>query len=178
MGYKPKVLEKDKFQYYPLGEALKNNAKTKTEKIVKKDKGDKHLVYNQQHIFAKFKDISDFKEISLDSMHKRLNDFHKKCIKLKGVNPQTKANEDLKEKVLDNAGDIFNELYYIYKEKYEEEKDALNEKDTKKFDYTKLRLSNDYEYESEKEEKETDNKPNKKKPPKKPTENSAKELSK
>ena len=54
----------------------------------------------------------------------------------------------------------------------------MNEKDTKKFDYTKLRLSNDYEYESEKEEKETDNKPNKKKTPKKPTENSVKELSK
>ena len=47
LGYKPKVLEKVKFQYSPLGEALKNNAKTKTAKIVKKDKGDKHLVYNQ-----------------------------------------------------------------------------------------------------------------------------------
>ena len=70
------MLQKVKFQYSPLGEALKNNAKTKTDKIVKKDKGDKHLVYNQQHSFAKFKDISDFKEISLDSMHKRLNDFH------------------------------------------------------------------------------------------------------
>ena len=102
------------------------------------NEGDKHLVYNQQHSFAKFIDISDFKEISLDAMHNRLNDFHKICIKLKGVNPQTKANEDLKAKVLDSAGDIFNELYYIYKEKYEEEKDALNEKDTKKFDYTKL----------------------------------------
>ena len=78
-------------------------------------------------------------------MHKRLNDFHKKFIKLKGVNPQTKVNEDVKAKVLDNAGDIFNELYHIYKEKYEEEKDALNEKDTKKFDYTKLRLTDDCE---------------------------------
>ena len=62
------MLEKVKFQYSPL-EALKNNAKTKTDKIVKKDKGDKHFVYNQQDSFAKFKDISDFKEMSLDSMH-------------------------------------------------------------------------------------------------------------
>ena len=177
-GYKLKVLQKVKFQYSPLGEALKNNAKTKTDKILKKDKGGKHLVYNQQHRFTKFKDISNFKEISLDSMHKRLNDFHKKTIKFKGVDPQTEANEDLKAKVLDNAGDIFNELYYIYKEKHEEEKDALNEKDTKKFDYTELRLSHDYEYEFEKEEKETDKRANKKEPPNKPTENSAKELSK
>ena len=29
-------------------------------------------------------------------MHKKLNDFHKKIIKLKGVNPQT--NEILKER--------------------------------------------------------------------------------
>ena len=80
------MLEKVKFQYSPLGEALKNNAKTETDKIVKKDKGDKHLVYNQEHSLGKFKDISDFKEISLDSMHKILNDFHKKFIELKDVN--------------------------------------------------------------------------------------------
>ena len=36
LEYKPKVLEKVKFQYSPLREALKNNAKTKTDKIVKK----------------------------------------------------------------------------------------------------------------------------------------------
>ena len=70
------MLEKAKFQYSPLGEALKNNAKTNTDKIVKKDKRDKHLVYNQQHSFAKLQNISDFKEISLDSMHKRLSEFH------------------------------------------------------------------------------------------------------
>ena len=56
-------------------------------------------------------------------------------------------------------------MYYIYKEKYEEGKDALNEKVTKKFDYTKLRLTDDYEYEPEEEEKETDKKPIKKEPP-------------
>ena len=137
LGYKPKFLEKVKFQYSPLGEALKNNAKTKADKIVKKDKEEKHLVYNQQHRFAKFKDVSDFKETSLDFMHKRLKDFHKKFIKLKGVNPQTEANKDLKAKVLDNAGDIFNKLHYTYKEKHKKEKDALNEKGKKKFNYTK-----------------------------------------
>ena len=39
LGYKSKVLEKVKFQYSPLGETLKNNAKTKTYKIVKKGEG-------------------------------------------------------------------------------------------------------------------------------------------
>ena len=124
------------------------------------------MVYNQQHGFAKFKDISDFKEMSLDSMHKGLDIFIKKSTKLKSVNPQTEANKDLNAKVLDNVGNIFNELYYIYKEKYEKGKDALNKKDTKKFDYTKLRLSDDYEYESEEDEKQTDKKSYKKEPPK------------
>ena len=74
------------------------------------------MAYNQQHSLAKFKDISDFKEISLDSMHKILNDFHKKFIKLKGVNTQTEANKDLKAKVLDNAGDILmNGIIYTKK---------------------------------------------------------------
>ena len=117
-----------------------------------------------------FKDISDFKELSLDSMHKKLNDFHKKFTKLKNVSPQTKTNENLKEKVLDNVGDLFNELYYIYKDKYNEEINSLNTKDTKKFNYTKLRLTDDYQYESEnEEEQQTSKKFNKKEPPKKPT---------
>ena len=41
-----------------------------------------------------------------------------------------------------------------------------------------LKLTDDYEYESEKEGKETDKKPDKKEPPKKPTENCVKELNK
>ena len=104
--------------------------------------------------------------------------FINNLLSLKVLIHKLKRNKDLKAKVLDIAGDICNELYYIYKEKYEEEKDALNEKDTKKFDYKKLRLSDDYEYESEEEEeKETDKKPGKREPPKKPTENSVKKLS-
>ena len=133
------------------------------------------MVYNQQHSFEKFKDISKFKEMLLDSMNKKLSEFHKKFTRFKNVNPQAEANKYLKAKVLDNAGDIFNEMYYIYKEKCEEEKDGLNDKDIKKFDYTKLRLTDDYEYESEDEEKQTDKKPDK--PPKKPIENSVKKLS-
>ena len=56
----------------------------------------------------------------------------------------------------------FNEWHYIYKEKDEEKKDDLNKDDIKKFDCKKLRLTDDYVYESEKEEKQTDKKPEKK----------------
>ena len=33
---------------------------------------------------------------------------------LKKLNPQTKKKEDLKEKILDDLAERFNELYYVY----------------------------------------------------------------
>ena len=56
---------------------LTNNTKNKanTNRVNSKKKQDKQLVYNPQHSFVKFKDIDEFKELSLDSMYKRLNDF-------------------------------------------------------------------------------------------------------
>ena len=80
LGHRPSVLEKTKFEYSPLGAVLANNVKKKTntnkvKKQDKKKKQDMHLIYNSLHSFTKFKDIYEFKEISLDSMHKKLNDF-------------------------------------------------------------------------------------------------------
>ena len=99
---------------------------------IKKEK-DKHLIYNSQHSFKKFEDINEFKELSLDFMFKKLNDFKKRFNKFKTVNPQTDENNALKPKVLDNVGDLFNELYYSYKDKYNEEKDGLNKTKQKNF---------------------------------------------
>ena len=73
--------------------------------------------YNLQHNFVEFKDIGEFKELSPDSIYKKLDNFHKKFTKLKKVIPQEDTNKNLKEKVLDNAGDLYHELYYIYKDK-------------------------------------------------------------
>ena len=117
LGHNPSMFEKDKFEYSPLGMGLTNNSKSKTNKNKScKNKQTKYLVYHPQHSFAKFKDINEFKETSLDSMYKRLNDFRKRINRLT-VNPQTDDNKVLKENVLDGVADIFNELYYIYKDK-------------------------------------------------------------
>ena len=156
---------------------LTNNAKTKTNKNRvdrKKQKQDKYLVYNWQHSFAQFKDLK-FNELSLDSMYKRLNDFERRFNRLKNVTPQIDNNKVLKQKVLDGVGDLFNELYYIYKDKYSEEKDGLNARYKKNFNYKKLqRLTDDYQYEPEEEKQQTSKKeppkkPDKKEPPKKPS---------
>ena len=74
LGYKPNAFEKAKFEYSPLGWVLTNDTKNKTNKnkvdTKKKTKKtpDKYLLYNSQHSFSKFKNIDEFKELSLDSM--------------------------------------------------------------------------------------------------------------
>ena len=49
-------------------------------------------------------------------MYKRLNDFKKRFDRVKTVNPQTDENENLQKNVLDGIGDLFKELYSIYKD--------------------------------------------------------------
>ena len=121
LGHRPSVFEKTKFEYSPLGAVLSNNVKkkTNTNKVNIKRRKDKNLIYNVQHSFKKFEGIDD-------SLFKKLNDFKKRFNKLKNVEPQENENKVLKPKVLDNVGDLFNELYYIYKDKYKEEKQGLN----------------------------------------------------
>ena len=89
LGYKPGIVQRDKFEYPLLGEVLSGKVKkdkqnNKTDKRIKKDKQEKNLFYNSQHSFVKFKDVSDFRDLSLDSMLKKLNDFFIKnllCLK-------------------------------------------------------------------------------------------------
>ena len=73
-------------------------------------------------------------------MFKKLNDFKKRFNKLKTVVPQTNENKVLNPKVLDNVGDLFNELYYVYKDKYNEEKEDLNTKKKKTFLLQKIEV--------------------------------------
>ena len=96
-----------------------------------KDKQNKNLFYNSQHSFVRFKNVNEFKELSLDSMHKNLKNFHKKFTNLKNVTPRKEVNKNLKEKVLEDVGDLFNELYYIYKDQYNKEINNLNTKNKK-----------------------------------------------
>ena len=84
-------------------------------------------------------------------MYKRLKEFKKRFNKFKTINPKTDKNKNLQKKVLDNIGDLFNELYYIYKDKYNKEKYGLNSRDRKILTTRKLILTDDYQYESEEE---------------------------
>ena len=85
-------------------------------------------------------------------MFNLMREYHKKFTSLKNLVPQTKNNKELKQKVLTNIGN--NELYYIYQNKYNKKINSLDTKNRKKFDYKKLRLTDDYLHLSEEEQEE------------------------
>ena len=47
-----------------------------------------------------------------------MKEYHKKFNSLNNLKTRTKDHEKLKKEVLTNVGDIYNELYHIYKSKY------------------------------------------------------------
>ena len=68
---------------------------------------------------------------------------------------EKKKQKELKNKVLCNAENLYNKLYYIYKDKCNKEINSLDTK--KKLDYQKLSLSDDLQS-SEEEQEEQKNK--------------------
>ena len=143
LGYKPNVFEKAKFRYSPFVMVLNNNTKSKTNKnkADHKNKQSKNVVYNSQHSFTKFKNILEFKEMPYYSLYKILSYFQKKFNKLDMVNLVTDENKFLKSKVSYDVGDTFKELYYIYRDKYNQEKMVGTQKANRNLTTKKLRLT-------------------------------------
>ena len=127
------------------------NTTNKTPKN-KTNNQSKKLIYNAGHSFAKLRDIDDIKKLSLNSMFNLMREHHKKFTSLNNLVPQTENNKKLKQEVLNNAGNIYNELYYIYKNKYNKKINSLDTKNRKRLDYKKLRLADVYDYWSDEEQ--------------------------
>ena len=85
-------------------------------------------------------------------MFNLMRKHHKKFISLKNLTPRTENNKKLKKEVLINAGDLYNSLHYIYKNKYNKKINSLTTKNLIKLDYKKIRFSDDYLYSFEKEQ--------------------------
>ena len=113
----------------------------------------KNLIYDSKHSFVKYKDTNDIKELSLDSMYKKLNKFNDKIIGLKNVASRKEEKRELKNKVLSNARDHDKNLYYAYKDKYDKEINSLDTNNREKLHSKKLRLS-DYSFEEKQDEKQ------------------------
>ena len=193
LGLKPSTLEQAKFEYSPLGKIFNKglSEEDKKEGVLKSlenitDKNNellntfsttnktneanktpniqrKTLVYDGKRSFAMLKNIYDVKNLSLESMFIRMNMYHKKFTSLNNLTPRTENKKKLKEEVLINAGEIYNELYYIYKSKYNKKINSLDTENRTKLDYKKLKLADIYDYRSKKEQEKEQEKKNKKK---------------
>ena len=94
LGYNPDVIERAKFEYFPLEEAF-NKVFQKDDKNKKVMKQYKRLVYNSVHNINKYS-VSSFNEISsIDSKLDTINKFYKDLLKLNDVKSQ---NENTKQK--------------------------------------------------------------------------------
>ena len=93
------------------------------------------LTYNAKYSFVKLKNIDDIKKLPLDSMFSLMKDHHKKLNSLINLKPRTRDNKNKRLEVLIHAGDIYNELYNIYRNKYNKKIDSLSAKNKKKLDY-------------------------------------------
>ena len=100
--------------------------------------------YNTNHSFVKLKNIDDFN---------LMKEHHKKFNSLNNLKPRTIDNKNKRLKVLIHAGYIYDELYYIYKNKYKREIDRLSVENKGKLDYKQLKLD-DHQYSSEEEQEE------------------------
>ena len=87
-------------------------------------------------------------------MYKKLEDFHNIFTSLKNLRTQKKKKKELKNKVLHDAGDLYNNLYHSYNDKYNGELNSLDKKNRKRLDYKKLKLTDDYQYLPEEEQEE------------------------
>ena len=157
LGLKPSTIEQTKFEYSPLGKIFNkglseddkkeglfkrlDNIKDKNKELIdrfsttnkapknKINNQSKKLIYDVNHSFAKLRNIEDIKKLSLDSMFNIMKEYHKKFNSLNNLKTRTKDNEKRKKEVLTNVGDIYNELYNIYKTKYSKKKpDKLSAK--------------------------------------------------
>ena len=159
LDLKPSTIEQAKFEYSPLGKIFNkglseddkkeglfkrlDNIKDKNEELIdrfsttnkapknKTNIQSKKLIYDVNHSFAKLKNIGDIKKLSLGSMFNLMKDHHKKFNSLNKLKPQKENNEKRKQEVLTNVGDIYNELYDVYKSKYNKKINKLSVKDKK-----------------------------------------------
>ena len=159
LGLKPSTIEQTKFDYSPLGKTFDKglSEEDKKEGLFKRlenitDKNEelinrfstsnkvpknkinnqiKKLIYDVNHSFANLRNIDDIKKLSLDSMFDLMKEYHKKFSSLNKLKPQKENNKKRKQEMLTNVGDIYNELYDIYKSKYKKKINSLDAKNKK-----------------------------------------------
>ena len=69
-------------------------------------------------------------------MFSQMREYQEKFNKLDYLKTRTENNKRRKQRVLAYVSDIYNELYYIYKNKYNKKRDALSAENKKIYKIT------------------------------------------
>ena len=69
-------------------------------------------------------------------MFSQMREYQQKFNKLDYLKTRTENNKRRKQRVLAYVSDIYNELYYIYKNKYNKKRDALSAENKKIYKIT------------------------------------------
>ena len=150
LGLKPSTIEQTKFEYSPLGKIFNKglseddkkeglfkrleNIKDKNEELINRfsetNKASKSdvLTYNTKYSFVKLKNIDDIKKLPLDLMSNLMREHYKNLNSLINLKPRTADNKNKILEVIIHAGNIYNELYKIYRSKYNKKIDSLSAK--------------------------------------------------
>ena len=120
----PKRLENIKDKNEELINIINTTKATKNKTNIQSKK----LIYDVNHSFAKLRNIDDIKKLSLDSMFNLMKEHYKKLNSLINLKPRSRENKNKRLEVITHAGNIYNELYNIYRSKYNKEIDSLSAK--------------------------------------------------
>ena len=95
-----------------------------TNKVTKSDV----LTYITKYNFVKLKNIDDIEKVPLNPMFNLMKEHHKKLNSLINLKPRSNENKNIRFEVIIHAGNIYNELYNIYRSKYNKKIDILSAK--------------------------------------------------
>ena len=138
LGHRPSVLEKTKFEYYPLSMSLSKSFKKDNVKNIAKSESD--FNYDTNYKFYRFyKQYDEFEEISLDSKYNRINEFNKGLDKFKALKPIKPEMQLKKGRIMKNVDELYEKYYNDYKNGFDND-DELREAKKKKFDYKQFEL--------------------------------------
>ena len=138
LGHRPSMLEKTKFEYFPLGMSLSKSFKKGIVKNIAKSESD--FNYDSNYKFYKFyKGYDEFEEMSLDSKYNSIKEFNKLLIKFKALkfkNPKTLLK---KKRIMKNVDELYEKYYNANNYDYDND-DELNEAKKPKIDYKQFEL--------------------------------------
>ena len=96
LGHRASVLEKTKFEYFPLGMPLSKSFKKDNVKDIANRESD--FNYDSKHSFYRFyKEYNEFEEMSLDSKYNKMKKFTNLLTNFKNLKPKNPKTHFKKE---------------------------------------------------------------------------------